>query len=374
MKYLFLMMMLSISMSVLSNDNTISSTSDTSDDILSNLHFIGHLSPDADSVMSAIAAAKLYNGVASISGKLDSESSFVFDFISRNKKKGLVLPPIVRVTDDENKLLPEFERGISWGLVDCHQSAKLPINLDINCIQKIIDHHSITSSLIKNPTLKNENIDITPRGSTCTMLALKFFESKKKISPTYATILLSGIISDTNFLTMKATTTDLDFKMFECLKEIAAIDDIKEFAKKMFEARTSAIEKLSHSSSTLNKLLLEDYKEFQTGNKRVALPAVETTRALELTQNLNLEVNKREILLQMKKLKEENKLDHIFFAVIDRMNPKTYLFYLDEDELLVKESFQESPEIFSDNIYYIPKKNARTSEIFAQIEREIQNR
>lgn len=99
----------------------------------------------------------------------------------------------------------------------------------------IIDHHEITENTIKNSCL----IVDTNASSTCEMVAQLLEQSKIDFAPIVSTILLSGIVLDTNNFVLKTTSTTFRMAYFLSMngaepKEVQYIlkQDLKQYIER----------------------------------------------------------------------------------------------------------------------------------------------
>jgi len=189
--------------------------------------FVGHLDPDLDSIASAVAAAKLFNGVAARPGPLNPESDFV-----------------IKLFDVESpQSLESVYKGGHFVIVDHNAFAQRPKLLNASKIVGIIDHHALSSSPTMVP--KPIYVDIKPWGSCSTVVATKFIEYQVPIPSGIAGLLLSGIISDT--LNLKSpTTTHWDKVVLLWLAQQLTWDEVEgsELTEKLL---LKAIGKLAHA-------------------------------------------------------------------------------------------------------------------------------
>ena len=249
------------------------------------IYFIGHTVPDTDSIASAIGAAHFFNGVPARTGQINRETQFLLD------KSHLPSPLFLQDFKDSKVVLLDF-----------NQKTQAPDGLSSDNIQEIFDHHALgdASFTFANPIY----ITIKPWGSTSTIIADLYFQDLKSIPQDIAVILLGGIISDTlNFCS--PTTTNKDREIAQKLKAIAAISNTDDLAKEMFEAK-SAIEDLSGE-----QLLKTDYKEYVIKGHKIAIGVIETTAPQKAI------AKKDSVLAAMSLQKEKDKLDIIYFDIVD---------------------------------------------------------
>lgn len=161
-----------------------------------------------------------------------------YHLISRNKKKVILL--------DHN------ERGQS---VDGLEDAE---------VLEIIDHHRIADVQTGTPIyFRNE-----PVGSTSTIIGSIFFENGIRPSKKIAGILCAAIISDT-LLFKSPTATNVDKMVLKRLAQIADLD-VEIFAKEMFKAGTSLIDR------TAEDVFHQDFKIFNLGNMKIGVSQINT--------------------------------------------------------------------------------------------------
>ena len=170
-----------------------------------NLVWLGHLSPDSDTIGSAIGAAELFGGEPRRAGELNKETQFAVDYC------GVAVPKMIEKVD-----------GQKVGLVDFNQKTQLHKDVDNSDIVAIIDHHAIQDQPITFNTAMS--VDIRPWGSAATILADRFEKMGKVPSPETACMLLAGILSDT-LVFESPTTSQFDQPFAEKLAKIAGIAD-----------------------------------------------------------------------------------------------------------------------------------------------------
>ncbi|MCK5881444.1 MAG: manganese-dependent inorganic pyrophosphatase [Sinobacterium sp.] len=273
-----------------------------------NLVWLGHLSPDSDTIGSAIGAAELFGGEARRAGKLNKETQFVVDYC------GVELPPMI-----------EAIPGQTVGLVDFNQKTQLHKCIDMHDIVAIIDHHAIQDQPI---TFNNViSIDIRPWGSAATILADYFEKAGKTPSKTTACVLLAGILSDT-LVFESPTTTPYDRPFAEKLGAIAGIEDVVDFGTKMLEAKSDLAD-----TSTYD-VLKGDFKHYEINGKKVGYGVAETLLPDQLIER------HAEFLKEMKAEKEKQGLDYIFFAIVDTKNKVSHLvIHSDAEAELATEAY-----------------------------------
>ncbi|MFC1645128.1 manganese-dependent inorganic pyrophosphatase [Patescibacteria group bacterium] len=266
-------------------------------------HIIGHKNPDTDTICSAIVyedflTQKGVEAKAFALGRINNETRFVFE----------------KYEVEEPEHITELPHGTEIILLDHNEESQSVSNLKDLDIVEIIDHHKL-----KIETDKPISIYIEPVGSSCTIIAKKYFESGTEISKTNAALLIAGIISDTLYF-RSPTTTDIDREITEKLNEAAGIEDLEKFSLEMFSAKSDL------GDISAEELVRLDYKMFEFGGENYGVGLMETTN-----KDYGLE-RKTEIIEKMKEIKEQDNLKGVFFSIIDILNEKSYTLTSGEEE------------------------------------------
>ncbi|MGF1727768.1 manganese-dependent inorganic pyrophosphatase [Photobacterium nomapromontoriensis] len=274
-----------------------------------NLVWTGHMSPDTDTVTSAIAAAYIYGGTAAVPGELNPESTFVLDYCKAATPKAL-----------------SNVKATTIGLVDFNQKTQLHKSVNEKDIVAIVDHHAIGGNPVNLAQVAA--IDIRAWGSAATILANRADKLGVTLPASVACTTLGGILSDT-MVFRSPTTTQYDRDYAEKLANIAGIKDVEAFGEKMLEAKSD----LSHVSAA--DVLKLDYKNFAFGGKKVGIGVAETITPQQLLDR------KPEFINAMKAHKKAAGLDHLFFAVIDTKNKRANVLWIDSaDKKIAKLAFE----------------------------------
>lgn len=314
---------------------------------MSNTYIIGHVKPDTDAVVAAIAFEYLYSqhecfghtgAKAMIAEGLNPETSFLF------QKFGVKTPAVLDATT--------LTADDTIVLVDHNESSQRPAGITDDHIVEIIDHHKINVNF-------NTPIFITtkPWGSTTTIAY--FLMKQYDVTPdlTLASLMLAAILSDTVGF-KSATTTKQDKKFGAELAELAQITDIDAFALEIFKAKSDI------SSLTPQQIVTNDYKVFDFG-KRVLINQLETVE-----QEVVLSERSAELLEAMVAVKEEQNVDLIFVAVTDVLQVNTKLLLLsDAEEAVATAAFGGTIE--PAHVLDIGPKMSRKKEIAPAIERAL---
>ncbi|MBF0545567.1 MAG: manganese-dependent inorganic pyrophosphatase [Candidatus Riflebacteria bacterium] len=268
-----------------------------------NVLFTGHLVPDTDSIMSALAAANYFGGTAAFTGNINLETKYL---VNRFKLE----TPIP---------MQDFS-GKKVYLVDFNQTTQAAPGISAQNIVGIIDHHAIQGSgfIFDKPI----SITIRPLGSTCTILASMYLAAKTEIPSNIAIAMICGILSDTLNL-QSSTTTVQDREILKSLARIAGLsfpDGVSTLFLEMQEAKSN-VDKFS-----ANEILKADYKTFRIAEKVVGFGVAETLHPESLISR------KQELLNEMKNFKVHEKLDYLFFNVVDTSKLQSKLFILSDSE------------------------------------------
>jgi len=273
---------------------------------------IGHKNPDTDSVVAALAYTQLKNQLdrennykAAACGTLNNETKFVLDYFK-------ITPPLI-IEDLSNwtgKII----------LLDHTEISQSPKGLNTDEIIEILDHHRLGGLQTANQVFAR----IEPLGATSTIVAKIFKEKEILPDQKTAQLLIAGIISDTLFL-QGPTTTEEDKNTLEKLNQIAQIDNLEDLANKMFEAKSDL------SNIPISEVLTKDYKEFDFGTKKVGIGVCETIKPESVLKF------KKELIEELKRLKEKDSLDLIYFMVTDILNKRSQMIISGEEEQIVAE-------------------------------------
>ncbi len=263
---------------------------------------VGHKNPDTDTIVSAIVWAEFLNltgkkAKAFRAGELNFEIKYV---LSRFKEKA---PALI-----------EDLTGKEVFLVDHGELKQSPTGIEKAKITGILDHHHIAGIATIEPIYyRNE-----PIGSTSTLIAKIFNETGKKLSKRQASLLLSGIISDTFKLT-SPTSTEEDEKIAKQLQKISGMN-ITELSDKIFEAKSSL------KGLSIDNVLKKDCKEFKFGGTKLSVGVYETTSTKAF------DIMKNKVGEALKILKEKQKVDLAYFVVVDILKREGFIYLIGEKE------------------------------------------
>lgn len=207
------------------------------------IYITGHMSPDSDSVGSAIAYANLlrqlgYDARPVVTGEINKETQYVL------KQAGLEAPELL--TD---------ATGLNMILVDHSGYAQSVEGLEDANVISIIDHHGTGSVTTGNQLV----YDARPLGATAMIIWIRYRNYGLQPDRQTAIMMLGSLMSDTNNLT-EGTYTFADQQAYEDLKEIAGITDTDAFYVEMNKAS------ISYEGMTDEEIFFSDYLEYEAGD------------------------------------------------------------------------------------------------------------
>ena len=225
------------------------------------IYVVGHLSPDSDSVCSAIAVADLKRQLsprddpagpgedceARVAGKINNESKFILE------KFGVCIPELLENAEDEEIILVDH--------TDLSQAVE---GMDKARVVGIVDHHKLGDVETSVPV----EVLIRPLGCCCTIIKGLFDYYGKEISKEIAGIMLCAILSDC-VIFKSPTTTDEDRRVAGELAKIAGVEDLKGLGMEMFKVK-SDVEGVSAKN-----LVMRDYKDFEMGGRKIGVGQLE---------------------------------------------------------------------------------------------------
>lgn len=245
--------------------------------------------------------------------------------------------PLYFVTDSDDKLLGVFSKtdifkppATQIVLVDHNEMTQAVTGAADVEILEIIDHHRLGNIPTDQPILFiNE-----PVGSTCTIVADKFFKEGLEPDPAIAGVLMAGLISDTLLLT-GPTTTDMDRTVLERLSKIAKVDP-KELEQAIFSSGSVIL------NAEPEQVIQMDCKLYEEGEIRFSVSQVE-----ELGFN-NFWPHEDELKIALKTHVEKEGLDFAALLVTDINQQNSLLVVAGSDQLIAGISY---PSVTSDDIF-----------------------
>lgn len=301
------------------------------------VYIVGHKNPDTDSVVSAIAYSELLKFT-------DKEKAIPTIASGINKETKYVLRRFEAKTP---KTIPSLKKKVI--LVDHNEESQISENVKPEEITAIFDHHKAGCITTQEPIL----IHINPLGSTSTIIAGMFKSSGIKPSKKIASLLISGIISDTLYFN-SPTTTDFDKKAVNYLNKIAKLN-LKELSENMFKAKSDL------RGISIKKIVEADYKKFNIKGKKVGVGVFETVDPKPALKRVN------DIKKELVRKKNNEKLDHLIFTVIDIINKSAYFITpTSEDEQFLTKALNTKKEL---NYLVVPGIVSRKKQIIPALEK-----
>jgi len=300
------------------------------------IHIVGHKNPDTDAIVSAIVLADYFKKMGKKSqalrvGKINRETRFVL-----NKVK--IRPPSLVKSLARKKVF----------LVDHNEKEQAGDGIERAEISGVLDHHKLGGSIRSKEPIY---VRIEPVGSTSTLIFKLFQEMNFQLRKNRAFLLLSGILVDTLKFT-SPTTTKEDKKAAEILAKICQ-EDVNAISQEIFKIRSDI------SGIKLENLIFSDYKEYQEKSLTFGIGVHETLNPGILLRKEN------KIFSTLERLKKEKKLNLFFFALVDILKRKTYLFLTGEKEKeIARKAFKKKTE---ENLLLLPGVVSRKKQIVPPI-------
>ena len=277
-------------------------------------YVLGHLHPDTDSIISAIAAADLYakrglDVVPAAQGKPAPETAFVLE------RFGLTAPQIV---DDV--------AGRELYLVDYSDLAQAPKGMDSATVMGIVDHHKLGDITTSLPL----EAWIWPVGCTGTVLKNMYDFYGVEIPKGIAGGLLCAILSDT-VMFKSPTCTEADKKAVEALAKIAGVADVMALGMEMFTVKSAV------DGASMKDLVFRDYKDFDMNGNKVGIGQ------LEVVDLSILDKVKAGLQDEIAKVKAEGR-HSVFLLLTDIMKEGSEMLIVSDDPSVVEKAFGVKPE------------------------------
>lgn len=297
---------------------------------------IGHMNPDTDSIISAIAAADLYarRGIdvtPAAQGAPAPETEFVL------KKFGLTAPQVV--TDVAGKDL---------FLVDFSDLPQAPKGMDSATVLGIVDHHKLGDVTTASPL----EAWIWPVGCTGTVLKNMYDFYGVELSRNIAGGLLCAILSDT-VIFKSPTCTEADRKAVAELAAIAGVDDVVALGMEMFKVKSAV------DGTPLRDLVFRDYKDFDMNGRKVGIGQ------LEVVDLSILDAVKDGLREEIARVKGEGR-HSVFLLLTDIMKEGSEMLIVSDDPAVVEAAFDVKVE--GDSVW-LPGVMSRKKQVVPNFEK-----
>ena len=270
---------------------------------------IGHMNPDTDSIISAIAAADLYarRGIdvtAAAQGAPTPETAFVLE------KFGLPAPKIV--TD---------VAGQDIFLVDFSDLPQAPQGMDSATLLGIVDHHKLGDVTTASPI----EAWIWPVGCTSTVIKNMYDFYGVEIPRAIAGGMLCAILSDT-VIFKSPTCTEADKQAVADLAAIAGVEDVVALGMEMFKVKSAV------DGTPMRDLVFRDYKDFDMNGNKVGIGQ------LEVVDLSILEAVKDGLREEIARVKGEGR-HSVFLLLTDIMKEGSEMLIVSDDPAVVEAAF-----------------------------------
>ncbi len=270
---------------------------------------IGHMNPDTDSIISAIAVADLYTkrgmeAKAVAQGAPTPETEFVL------AKFGLSAPEVVDSVADQKV-----------ALVDFSDLAQGPKGLDSAEVVGIVDHHKLGDVTTSGPL----EIWTWPVGCTGTVIKGMYDFYGIEVPKGIAGGMLCAILSDT-VMFKSVTCTEADKKAVDALAKICGITDIMALGMEMFKVK-SAVE-----GASMKDLVFRDYKDFDMNGNKVGIGQ------LEVVDLSMLDSVKDGLYEEITSVKSEGR-HSVFLLLTDIMKEGSEMLIVSDDPSVVEKAF-----------------------------------
>lgn len=275
---------------------------------------MGHMNPDTDSIISAIAVADL-NNKRGIQSKPGAQAEPTPETVFILEKFGLETPPVVGDV-----------AGQKMFLVDYSDLAQAPKGIADAEILGIVDHHKLGDVSTPNPL----EIWTWPVGCTATVIKNMYDFYGIEIPKSIAGGLLCAILSDT-VMFKSPTCTDADKKAVEELAKIAGVADVMALGMEMFKVK-SAVE-----GASMKDLVFRDYKDFDMSGNKVGIGQ------LEVVDLSILDPVKDGLYEEITRVKGEGR-HSVFLLLTDIMKEGSEMLIVSDDPAVVEKAFGKKAE------------------------------
>ncbi len=273
------------------------------------VYVIGHTSPDADTVCSAIGMANLLselgvNAEPAIAGAPNPQTRFIL------KEAGVECPKLLE--DASGKQLYLVDHSSLTQMVNGGEDAR---------IVGILDHHGMSGVA----TTEMINAVSAPIGSAATLVYFYYEHCGVEIPPTIAKIIASGIISDCYDRQMI-----LDSIALEELSTIAGITDLEAYADEEINA------KFDYTGMSDEEIYLLDYKHYESGRLTYGIGCVDVLSSDDIPDMYE------RMMAAIQEKYDELGMDMLFVMVADIDHTRQYIGYYGKDEELTQQVVDEA--------------------------------
>jgi manganese-dependent inorganic pyrophosphatase len=283
------------------------------------LKVFGHLSPDTDTVSSAIVWAWY------LQEKCGQEASpFVLGELNRETR--FVLE---RFDVSTPSFLPDLTEPDQVTIVDTNNPQELPENINDVTIVEIIDHHKLVGGLTTKAPLR---VTIRPFACTATIIYDLMGLPANDLPHSIIGLMLSAILSDA-LAFRSPTTTTRDQEVARTLASTLEVS-INNLADELFKAKSDI------SGFSDKELITIDSKKYAIGDSNIRVSVLETT-----TPDTVLARQTGSIEAITDCVKNEPDVDDVLFFIVDILKEEaTVLTYNDRTKRIISTSFSVSTD------------------------------
>jgi len=236
-------------------------------------------------------------------------------------------------------------------LVDHNEVEQAVKGIEEADIVGIIDHHRFGAAKTSTPI----SIYTAPLGSTCTLVTQLYERNGIEIDKTTASVLLSGLVSDTVIL-KSPTTTREDERIAKVLCEAAEITDLGSFGKEMFSSS------LTLSEREPRTVIDGDFKVYTEGGYKIGIGQTEVTTFSDL------EEYRLKYLAVLEEVRKSGGLDWALFLITNVIKESSILLTTGLETIEYKLSYEKT----SDKTYSLPGVLSRKKQLLPEVIRVIE--
>ena len=238
-------------------------------------------------------------------------------------------------------------------LVDHNELAQAVDGAESADILEIIDHHRLGTIETSAPVY----FRCQPLGCTATIVRRLYKESGVEIPSDIAGLLCSAIISDT-LMFRSPTCTDEDVDAAKELSQTAGINELREFAREMFNAGSNLKKK------SAEEIFFQDFKKFNVSDLGFGVGQINSMNEEDFPEII------KKLKPFMEKTLKDMKLDMLFFMLTGILNESSELICCGKGSAeLAEEAFNVKA---SDEVLHLEGVVSRKKQLVPLILAELQ--
>lgn len=297
---------------------------------------VGHRNPDTDSIIGAIAVARLKSrqGIPAApiaQGPANPETQYVLDTFH------LAAPPVETSVAGRKVIL-----------VDHSDYPQAPADLAKAEVIGLVDHHKLGGLATEKPL----EAWVFPVGSSSTIIARMYAAAHVPIPKDLAGGMLCAILSDT-VIFKSPTTTPEDKATASRLAKLAGVKDMAALGLKLFEVKSQV------KGVPAMDLLKRDFKSFVMNGRKVGVAQLEV---VDLAILLPM---KQDLLKAMAALKGEG-YHSLLLMLTDVMKEGTDLLLVSDDPALVDAALGAKVQA---GVRWLPGVMSRKKQVIPNLEK-----